>query len=161
MEKEEVMEKIQKKSLQKKNSTRFNLYLNDEEKKILAQLKQEKGYTGNAIIRKLILNEYLNNTKNSNDVSEKLNYSLSMNQILFDNLYRIGSNINQIAHRLNLASYDTNEIHKGDLKEINAQIKELKMLLEEYKGIYKKSQKLHQKLQLPKKAKYHKGKDYV
>lgn len=99
----------------------YTLYLNNEERQRLNELKKIKGKTGANIIREFITceihSENLENIKKLNEI----------NETLLINLYRIGNNINQIAYQLNSQQSGNHQ------EQFNQNAKELKQLLKEYK----------------------------
>lgn len=119
-----------------KTIKKYTIYLNDEEKEILNQIKTKKGKSGSKIIREFIACEVY--SKNMENI-QKLN---DINETLLINLYRIGNNINQIAYQLNIQQSGS---HK---EQFNQNAQELKQLLSEYKQALKEQKiplKLHKK----------------
>lgn len=75
---------------------RHCIYINENEQKLLNQKANELGLTKSAYIRELILNvDYIEQRANFEEF-------LKTNKLLLDNAQKIGNNINQIAHALNL-----------------------------------------------------------
>lgn len=99
----------------------FILRIKDEERKILRKKAESLNTTQSAFIKEVILNlDYIEN-------KELFEEFLMTNKLLLENLHRIGSNLNQIAHALNMDITQSNS-------EILAVFQSLQELLKEYKS---------------------------
>ena len=99
----------------------FILRIKDEEREILRKKAESLNTTQSAFIKEVILNlDYIKNK----ELFEEL---LTTNKLLLENLHRIGSNLNQIAHALNMDITQSNS-------EILAVFQSLQELLKEYKS---------------------------
>lgn len=99
----------------------FILRIKDEERKILRKKAESLNTTQSAFIKEVILNlDYIEN-------KELFEEFLTTNKLLLENLHRIGSNLNQIAHALNMDITQSNS-------EILAVFQSLQELLKEYKS---------------------------
>lgn len=99
----------------------FIVRMKDEEREILRKKAESLNTTQSAFIKEVILNlDYIENKK----LFEEF---LMTNKLLLENLHRIGSNLNQIAHALNMDITQSNS-------EILAVFQSLQELLKEYKS---------------------------
>lgn len=99
----------------------FILRIKDEEREILRKKAENLNTTQSAFIKEVILNlDYIEN-------KELFEEFLNTNKLLLENLHRIGSNLNQIAHALNMDITQSNS-------EILAVFQSLQELLKEYKS---------------------------
>lgn len=99
----------------------FILRIKDEEREILRKKAESLNTTQSAFIKEVILNlDYIEN-------KELFEEFLTTNKLLLENLHRIGSNLNQIAHALNMDITQSNN-------EILAVFQSLQELLKEYKS---------------------------
>ena len=99
----------------------FIVRMKDEERKILRKKAESLNTTQSAFIKEVILNlDYIEN-------KELFEEFLTTNKLLLENLHRIGSNLNQIAHALNMDITQSNS-------EILAVFQSLQELLKEYKS---------------------------
>lgn len=99
----------------------FILRIKDEERKILRKKAESLNTTQSAFIKEVILNlDYIEN-------KELFEEFLTTNKLLLENLHRIGSNLNQIAHALNMDITQSNS-------EILVVFQSLQELLKEYKS---------------------------
>lgn len=99
----------------------FILRIKDEEREILRKKAENLNITQSAFIKEVILNlDYIEN-------KELFEEFLMTNKLLLENLHRIGSNLNQIAHALNMDITQSNS-------EILAVFQSLQELLKEYKS---------------------------
>lgn len=99
----------------------FILRIKDEEREILRKKAESLNTTQSAFIKEVILNlDYIEN-------KELFEEFLTTNKLLLENLHRIGSNLNQIAHALNMDITQSNS-------EILAVFQSLQELLKEYKS---------------------------
>ena len=99
----------------------FIVRMKDEEREILRKKAESLNTTQSAFIKEVILNlDYIEN-------KELFEEFLTTNKLLLENLHRIGSNLNQIAHALNMDITQSNS-------EILAVFQSLQELLKEYKS---------------------------
>ncbi len=99
----------------------FIVRMKDEEREILRKKAESLNTTQSAFIKEVILNlDYIKN-------KELFEEFLTTNKLLLENLHRIGSNLNQIAHALNMDITQSNS-------EILAVFQSLQELLKEYKS---------------------------
>ena len=99
----------------------FIVRMKDEEREILRKKAESLNTTQSAFIKEVILNlDYIEN-------KELFEEFLTTNKLLLENLHRIGSNLNQIAHALNMDIMQSNS-------EILAVFQSLQELLKEYKS---------------------------
>lgn len=99
----------------------FILRMKNEEREILRKKAENLNTTQSAFIKEVILNlDYIEN-------KELFEEFLTTNKLLLENLHRIGSNLNQIAHALNMDITQSNS-------EILAVFQSLQELLKEYKS---------------------------
>lgn len=99
----------------------FIVRMKDEEREILRKKAKSLNTTQSAFIKEAILNlDYIEN-------KELFEEFLTTNKLLLENLHRIGSNLNQIAHALNMDITQSNS-------EILAVFQSLQELLKEYKS---------------------------
>ena len=99
----------------------FIVRMKDEEREILRKKAESLNTTQSAFIKEVILNlDYIEN-------KELFEEFLMTNKLLLENLHRIGSNLNQIAHALNMDITQSNS-------EILAVFQSLQELLKEYKS---------------------------
>lgn len=100
---------------------RIYIYLNEQEKDIVKAKCEKLDISQSSYVREIILNlDYIEN-------KELFEEFLTTNKLLLENLNRIGSNLNQIAHALNMDITQSNS-------EILAVFQSLQELLKEYKS---------------------------
>lgn len=100
---------------------RLYIYLNKQEKDIIKAKCEKLDISQSSYAREIILNlDYIEN-------KELFEEFLTTNKLLLENLHRIGSNLNQIAHALNMDITQSNV-------EIKMVLESLKELLKEYKS---------------------------
>lgn len=108
-------------NINKDKARLVSMFINKKDFEIFKKKAKKAGIPHSTYLRELVLNiEYIENRT----LFEEF---LNTNKLLLENMQRIGNNINQIAHYLNMS------INQSD-REILATMQSLRELLNEYKS---------------------------